>query len=96
MGDFHWQKEISYYNIEIIKQGAKNWCNASNLKRHTITQNKCHQFRNAPAPTEAIARRVAHVATSAMIVLTFGAVCFASSVCWPENILSDVLFTYFS
>jgi hypothetical protein len=45
---------------------------------------------------QAIATRVAHFATSAMIVVTVGAVSLASSVCWPKKILSNVLFIYLS
>jgi len=82
MGDFHWQKEICYYNIELIRQGAKNSV-VMHRNSNVIPSHKSNiiNFRNAPAPTEAITTRVAHVATSAMIVVTFGAVCFASSVC---------------
>jgi len=82
MGDFHWQKEISYHNIEIIRQGAKNSV-VTHRNSNIIPSHKSNviNFRNAPAPTEAIATRVTHVATSAMIVVMFSAVRFASSVC---------------
>jgi hypothetical protein len=67
MGDFHWQKDISYYNIAIIRYGAKNSVVTHRNPNVKPTHKSNVNFRNAPALAEAIATRVAQVATSAVI-----------------------------